>query len=230
MEPPLVPPPGPKGAGKPLVSWQNSSQRAKEKPAGKRMGDRLIPVATMDQQNVRSPQRGPRPTPEAPQCPVGHAHHCTQPTTDLLTQRDRPLRSAPPNPTKRPVHKSGPVTGAEPPGPCAPTAREREMPRAHAPTRKHLAGPRGTLNTSGRLEHHRLRPAALGPARVSAVPKQPSRLPRMGATLGGPTQVKVSRKAQSWLCSNTPAGNAPPSWGVNVAFAHINQGSGPTGF
>ena len=48
MEPPLVPPPGPEGAGTPLAGRQESGQRAQKELARERMGDRLIPVATVD--------------------------------------------------------------------------------------------------------------------------------------------------------------------------------------
>ena len=141
---------------------------------------RSCTVASVQQ---RGPRQGLCPTPEAPRSPAESTNYSPRPLPGQLTRWGRRHKSLAPAPLpkhRRPVCKSGPVTGAETPGPHAPTAREREPPRAHAPTCEHLAGPWGTLNTSGRPVHCRLRPASRGPACVSAVPKWPPRLPGEG--------------------------------------------------
>ena len=135
------------------------------------------------------------------------------------------LTPGPPPKHRRPVRKSGPATGAEPPGPCAPTTREWETPRAMSPD------PRTPCQASGDVKHLRTpgtpstqagRPWA-GSRQRSArrPPDSRERVPRES----GPAWVKGRQRAQRqkcWQCA--------PFEGADDAFAQINWGSGPAGF
>jgi len=126
----------------------------------------------------------------------------------MLTRWGRPTKRvslpAPPPNQQRPVRKSGPCTGAEPPGPSAPTAGKRETPRA----------------TSG--------PDPQPPCRASGDDKH-LRTPGTPSTQAGrPRASSRPRSAQAAIRTPGPRGRPPASGGAVTVCPQLYDG-GPTG-